>query len=106
IPHLLLPVVTDPKKANLALRWAVEEMERRYDLISKSGVRDIVSYNKKLEKDVEQPALFPKESLAPAAPKKLKVTVVDADGEREVEVEPSEEAVRAAGGTVDEAMLE
>ena len=35
IPHLLLPVVTDPKKANLALRWAVEEMERRYELLAR-----------------------------------------------------------------------
>ena len=51
IPHLLLPVVTDPKKANLALRWAVDEMERRYDLLAKMGVRDISSYNKKLEKE-------------------------------------------------------
>ena len=50
IPHLLLPVVTDPKKANLALRWAVDEMERRYELVSKSGVRDILAYNKKVEK--------------------------------------------------------
>ena len=37
VPHLLLPVVTDPKKANLALRWAVEEMERRYDLLAHDG---------------------------------------------------------------------
>jgi S-DNA-T family DNA segregation ATPase FtsK/SpoIIIE len=50
VPHLLLPVVTDPKKANLALRWAVEEMERRYDLLARMGVRDIASYNKKLGK--------------------------------------------------------
>ena len=50
IPHLLLPVVTDPKKANLALKWAVEEMERRYELLAKMGVRDIASYNKKLKK--------------------------------------------------------
>jgi S-DNA-T family DNA segregation ATPase FtsK/SpoIIIE len=50
IPHLLLPVVTDPKKANLALRWAVEEMERRYELLADAGVRDIMSYNKKVEK--------------------------------------------------------
>ena len=60
IPHLLLPVVTDPKKANLALRWAVEEMERRYELISKSGVRDIGGYNKKVDKqilDIEQEQL-------------------------------------------------
>src|SRR6185295_923520 len=46
IPHLLLPVVTDPKKAALALRWAVEEMERRYHLLSEAGVRNIAGYNK------------------------------------------------------------
>ena len=48
IPHLLLPVVTDPKKAALALRWAVEEMERRYELLSEVGVRSIESYNGKV----------------------------------------------------------
>ena len=53
IPHLLLPVVTDPKKANLALKWAVDEMERRYEMISKEGVRDINGYNKKIEKQLE-----------------------------------------------------
>jgi DNA segregation ATPase FtsK/SpoIIIE, S-DNA-T family len=50
IPHLLLPVVTDPKKANLALRWAVEEMERRYEILAEAGVRDIASYNRKVAK--------------------------------------------------------
>jgi S-DNA-T family DNA segregation ATPase FtsK/SpoIIIE len=50
IPHLLLPVVTDPKKANLALRWAVEEMERRYELLAEAGVRDIASYNRKMDR--------------------------------------------------------
>ena len=48
IPHLLLPVVTEPKKASLALKWAVNEMERRYALLSDKGVRNIDSYNKKL----------------------------------------------------------
>jgi S-DNA-T family DNA segregation ATPase FtsK/SpoIIIE len=48
IPHLLLPVVTEPKKASLALKWAVNEMERRYALLSDKGVRNIESYNKKL----------------------------------------------------------
>lgn len=48
IPHLLLPVVTEPKKASLALRWAVEEMERRYRVIAKSGMRDADGYNQKL----------------------------------------------------------
>jgi S-DNA-T family DNA segregation ATPase FtsK/SpoIIIE len=48
IPHLLLPVVTDPKKANLALRWGVEEMDRRYELLASMGVRDLDGYNKKV----------------------------------------------------------
>jgi len=52
IPHLLLPVVTDPKKANLALRWAVEEMDRRYDLLAQMGVRDIGTYNDKVGKQL------------------------------------------------------
>ncbi len=52
IPHLLLPVVTDPKKANLALRWAVEEMERRYDMLATAGVRDISTFNEKIGKQL------------------------------------------------------
>ena len=52
IPHLLLPVVTEPKKASLALKWAVNEMERRYALLSDKGVRNIESYNKKLAADL------------------------------------------------------
>ena len=50
IPHLLLPVVTDAKKAALALRWAVGEMERRYQLLSETGVKSITSFNKLVEK--------------------------------------------------------
>jgi S-DNA-T family DNA segregation ATPase FtsK/SpoIIIE len=45
IPHLLHPVVTDPKKANIGLKWAVAEMERRYELLSLKGVRSIERYN-------------------------------------------------------------
>ncbi len=56
IPHLLLPVVTDPKKANLALKWAVEEMERRYELLAEAGVRDIASYNRKVERKAQEGA--------------------------------------------------
>ena len=58
IPHLVNPVVTDSKKAATALRWAVREMERRYELFSQAGVRDITRYNKhskKKESEVEQP---------------------------------------------------
>jgi S-DNA-T family DNA segregation ATPase FtsK/SpoIIIE len=53
IPHLLHPVVVDPKKAAIALRWAVEEMERRYKRIAEKGTRNIVQYNKKLEEDAD-----------------------------------------------------
>lgn len=45
IPHLLLPVVTDPRKASIALQWAVDEMTRRYKLLSEAGVRNITGYN-------------------------------------------------------------
>lgn len=49
IPHLLIPVVTDPKKAANALNWAVTEMNRRYKLFAESSVKDITSYNEKSE---------------------------------------------------------
>ena len=54
IPHLLLPIVTEAKKASLALRWAVQEMERRYTLIAQSGTRDIDNYNQKIEETGEE----------------------------------------------------
>ncbi len=49
IPHLLIPVVTDPRKATNALNWAVEEMSKRYKMFAKNSVRDIDGYNKKFE---------------------------------------------------------
>jgi S-DNA-T family DNA segregation ATPase FtsK/SpoIIIE len=102
IPHLLLPVVTDPKKANLALRWAVEEMERRYELLAKAGVRDISTYNRKIAKAIEQV-----ESGVPAATKKsekkIKVVVAGPDGsEQEIEVDAEEEAEAVAAASLPE----
>ena len=49
IPHLLLPVVDDPKNASASLKWAVREMERRYRILEASGVRNLQSYNTKVE---------------------------------------------------------
>lgn len=63
IPHLLLPVVTDAKKASLALQWAVDEMERRYQLLSDSKVRDIGGFNVKLEKLRAQRARMAEEAV-------------------------------------------
>ena len=51
IPHLLIPVVTDPKKAAGALAWAVQEMENRYHLFAEKNVREIQGYNEALEKE-------------------------------------------------------
>lgn len=53
IPHLLTPVITEAKKAILALKWAAKEMDRRYDLLEQNSVRDIESYHK----TILQPAL-------------------------------------------------
>lgn len=55
IPHLLTPVITEPKKAILALKWAATEMSRRYDVLEGESVRDIDSYNKKYEKEFAKP---------------------------------------------------
>ncbi len=53
IPHLLTPVVTDPKKAVVALKWAVREMEERYRAMSRMGVRNIEGYNNRLRQAQE-----------------------------------------------------
>ncbi len=53
IPHLLTPVITDMKDAANGLRWSVDEMERRYKLMSKLGVRNIAGYNKKVRDAIE-----------------------------------------------------
>lgn len=49
VPHLASPVITDVKTATAALKWAVEEMERRYELLAHAGVRDITKYNQLAE---------------------------------------------------------
>jgi S-DNA-T family DNA segregation ATPase FtsK/SpoIIIE len=54
IPHLLLPVVDDPHKASTSLRWACTEMERRYTIMARAGVRNLKSFNQKLEIEGEK----------------------------------------------------
>jgi S-DNA-T family DNA segregation ATPase FtsK/SpoIIIE len=72
IPHLLAPVVTDMRQAGHALNWAVNEMERRYKLMSKLGVRNLSTYNQKIadaeKKEEKIPNPF---SLTPDAPEPL-----------------------------------
>ena len=72
IPHLLCPVVTDMKQAANALNWAVGEMERRYKLMSKLGVRNLAGYNKKIDDAAARGELLPNPfSLTPEAPEPL-----------------------------------
>ena len=83
IPHMLLPVVTDMKKAALALRWAVDEMERRYQMFADAGTRNIDTYNRRVDRfvrgDLSIDKFMPK--------RKGKVSAKDASG-REVLLDP------------------
>ena len=67
IPHLLVPVITEPKKAAEALKWAVAEMESRYQRLAKLGVRNLSDYNAKLasiQAEEEEEGVEPEKSLA------------------------------------------
>ncbi len=83
IPHMLLPVVTDMKKAALALRWAVDEMERRYQMFADAGTRNIDTYNRRVDRvvrgDLSIDKFMPK--------RKGKVSAQDASG-KEVLLDP------------------
>jgi len=81
LPHLVVPVITDPKKVSLGLRWAINEMEKRYKLFAKVGVRNIKAYNTR--EIAEQPDLFdgtlPAKEEEDAPPKKLPYIVIIID---------------------------
>ena len=83
IPHLLAPVVTDMRQAGHALNWCVGEMERRYKLMSKLGVRNLAGYNAKIAEAEKREELIPNPfSLTPDAPEplsKLPIIVVVID---------------------------
>jgi S-DNA-T family DNA segregation ATPase FtsK/SpoIIIE len=73
LPHLVVPVVTDPKKVILALRWVVNEMEKRYQIFAKVGVRNIKSFNDRPKhkaqppREPELPLMVRKEKVEPGA---------------------------------------
>jgi DNA segregation ATPase FtsK/SpoIIIE, S-DNA-T family len=83
LPHLLSPVVIDPKKAAGALNWAVHEMERRYDLLAEHGVRDLAGYNEALHRgDLTRPGRAPVAEV-------VADVVASTSGARTEELEPS-----------------
>ncbi len=75
IPHLVVPVVTDPKKVMLALRWVINEMELRYRILAKVGVRNIASFN----------ARTPTAAAAPAPTAQLELEVEESEEEEDEE---------------------
>ena len=72
LPHLVVPVVTDPKKVLLALRWVIDEMEKRYKIFAKTGVRNVTSFNArpkpKTQAELDAEAEARGETSAPAGP--------------------------------------
>jgi len=84
IPHLLLPVVTDPQKAARALQWAVDEMERRTQILADTGSKDLKSYNQKAEKLRAEGRTFEERGDLPAPKKLLIVDVAAGESEEEV----------------------
>ena len=86
IPHLLLPVVTDPKQATVALNWTVQEMERRYQALADMGARNIDGYNQRVEKYTKQAELDQLEGREES--EAFEKLGLDADGEPDHEHMP------------------
>ncbi len=86
IPHLVVPVVTDPKKVMLALRWVINEMEKRYRILAKVGVRNIASFNSRTRDPEAKPA---------EAPPQLELNVdTDVDEQDDESDEPQSPPIR------------
>jgi S-DNA-T family DNA segregation ATPase FtsK/SpoIIIE len=102
IPHLLLPVVTDPQKASRALQWAVDEMERRTQILADTGSKDLKSYNHKVEKLRAEGKTFEDKDLP--TPRRLVVVDVTAgETEEEAAARAAAEAQAGAEGAPAEA---
>ncbi len=80
IPHLVVPVVTDPKKVMLALRWVINEMEKRYKILAKVGVRNIASFNSRTREEAKPAEESPQMEF-------LHVHVDDSEDEEEEELD-------------------
>jgi S-DNA-T family DNA segregation ATPase FtsK/SpoIIIE len=92
LPHLAIPVVTDPKKVLLALRWVIDEMEKRYKIFAQAGVRNITSFNgrpaKKTQKELDAEA-----EEAGGSPAKKRAAETAAAAENEIKVPREDELV-------------
>jgi S-DNA-T family DNA segregation ATPase FtsK/SpoIIIE len=105
LPHLLTPVVVNPKRAANALHWAVVEMERRYDLLAEAGMRDITGYNAAVDRGDFAPSPFspPVSPNAAVAAERDDDDFSDLDSEEDFDEQPHKVAadLSAALGTDD-----
>ncbi len=99
IPHLLLPVVTDPQKASRALQWAVDEMERRTQILADTGVRDLKSYNARVDKHRAEGTTFEEKDLALPPRKLVVIDVTAGETEEEAAARAEAEALIAAASS-------
>jgi S-DNA-T family DNA segregation ATPase FtsK/SpoIIIE len=99
IPHLLLPVVTDPQKAARALQWAVDEMERRTQILADTGSKDLKSYNGKVEKLRAEGRTFEDAELPLPQRKLVVVDVTAGESEEDATARAEAEFFRAEDGT-------
>lgn len=116
LPHLVVPVVTDPKKVLLAMRWAIDEMEKRYAIFAKTGVRNIGSFNarpkpksqKELDEEKEKEELEKQAALDAASPPPVEVSpFADVPFDMDPAADDSlAEPVAAQVAAEDEAVLE
>jgi DNA segregation ATPase FtsK/SpoIIIE, S-DNA-T family len=92
LPHLAFPIVTDPKKVLLALRWVIDEMERRYKIFARVGVRNVVGFNarpkkktqKELDAEVAESGVSPDRARKSAEASDAAAIKVPREGEEEV----------------------
>jgi len=93
LPHLVIPVVTDPKKVLLALRWVIDEMEKRYKIFAQAGVRNITSFNgrpaKKTQKELDEMAV----EAGASPPKRRAADTAAATADEEIRVPREDEVV-------------
>ncbi len=86
LPHMLIPVVTDPKKVPAALKYLINEMEKRYKIFAKIGVRNIVGFNAKQSKNKEEAAQAEKLEAELSAEERAAVSTIEVRRDEEIEI--------------------
>ena len=101
-PHMLIPVITDMKRAPGALKWLIDEMERRYLLLEEAGVRNIVGYNAKIEKDKAEAARLAELAAASENGNAFEGVQNLSPAEKAADAVPAEVSVPRDDGVLDE----